>query len=175
MTLRCGQPWAGVLRVYWHEFIARLGNELHPGDEPTDLWNLPRTVTDVERLEVGCRPVSPTRRGLVAISAASWCVYQGLADAVAQAGYATAWVSPGRKCGVQNAAAGIWDDSNATAGRPLDLASLARGLHPAPVVALLSFPRHEDWRQAWSLGAAAVLAKPCLLDDLLAELARLTR
>lgn len=169
-----GRPGAGLLRVYWHEFTARLASELQ-GDEPSHLWCLPRTATDVERLELGCRPVSCQRRGLVAISAASCCTYAGLADAVAQAGYAAAWVAPGRKCGVRNAAAGIWDHSSLTAGEPLGLATLAGWLRPAPLLALLNFPRHEDWEQARSLGAAAALAKPFLLDDLLAEIARLTR
>ena len=46
-------------------------------------------------------------------------------------------------------------------------------MRPAPVLALLDFPRVSDREQALSLGAAAVVSKPVAVGDLLWELERM--
>jgi hypothetical protein len=173
---RSGRPWSGVVRVYWHEFVSRMENELPRLDVCDGSWVLPRTATDAERLAFGCLPISPARPGgLIAISAGGFVVYEGLADACSQAGYATAWFDAGRAGRLAGAIGGLWDDSSAVAGRPLDLASFVKQVHPAAVIALVNFPRREDFRRAAGAGAAAVCAKPFLVGDLLANLERVIR
>jgi hypothetical protein len=168
-----GRPCPGVVRLYWHEFASRMGQE-YVGDERwTRLWSSPRTATAAERLAHECRPIARTRQGLVAIGAASRMVYEGLADMCAQAGYATAWISATRVRQVEGLVGGIWDDSSAVAGRPLPLSAFARQVRPAAVLALLHFPRRSDCDRAYAAGASAVHAKPFEVDDVLADLVRL--
>lgn len=45
-------------------------------------------------------------------------------------------------------------------------------LRPAPVIALLDFPRIEDYDRAMAAGAVAVVSKPLHLDDLFWQLDR---
>ncbi len=73
--------------------------------------------------------------------------------------------SSGRRRGghLRRAAGSAWSQWD-------ELARLAAALRPAPVIALLAFPRTEDDAQARSAGAAAVLSKPLAVDDLFWEL-----
>jgi DNA-binding NarL/FixJ family response regulator len=54
-----------------------------------------------------------------------------------------------------------------------ELEALAAQLRPAPVLALMHFPRTQDVRNAARNGAAGVLSKPVQLEDLFSRLARL--
>jgi CheY-like chemotaxis protein len=67
---------------------------------------------------------------------------------------------------VTGAAAAIFDASNLSQDESADLKQLAAALTPAPVIALLAFPRAEDYRRALSAGAVAVLSKPLAVEDL---------
>ena len=79
----------------------------------------------------------------------------------------TVWLRPPHAARVQGAAAGIYDGNDPEG----ELPGLVAALSPAPVVALVDFPRIEDQRRAVAAGAAAVLAKPLQVDDLLWQLA----
>jgi len=67
---------------------------------------------------------------------------------------------------VEGAVAAIFDGGDLGPNQCDDLRHLADTVHPAPVVALLAFPRMEDYRRARSSGAAVVLSKPLALNDL---------
>src|SRR3990172_3767230 len=45
--LRTGQPWRGVTRVYWHQFVARLADELI-GVNGRGRLAMPKTLTESE-------------------------------------------------------------------------------------------------------------------------------
>jgi DNA-binding NarL/FixJ family response regulator len=49
----------------------------------------------------------------------------------------------------------------------VQLACFAATISPAPVVALVDFPRLAECEEVRAAGAAVVMPKPCLLDDLL--------
>jgi len=163
-----------MIRVFWYEFAARLESELARMDQPWGTWSLPRTATNAERIASRCVPLASSRRGLVAIAAAGAVVYEGLADACAQAGLSAVWVSPTQKCRLRAATAGIWDDSGDRTEPFRSLAAFVKRVQPAPVLALVSFPRQNDYDQSLAVGAADVLPRPCLIDDLLASLQRMT-
>ena len=74
--------------------------------------------------------------------------------------------------GTAGAVAAIFDSADLGQDQCGDLNRLVATLHPAPVIALLAFPRVEDHRRALSAGAAAVLSKPLAVDDLFWELER---
>ena len=54
------------------------------------------------------------------------------------------------------------------------LAALVERLRPAPVVAMLDFPRVEDCDRALAAGVVAVLSKPLVLADLFWHLDHVT-
>jgi hypothetical protein len=68
---------------------------------------------------------------------------------------------------VEGAAAGVFDAGDLSDDESGTLRRFVAALRPAPVVALLSFPRIEDHRRALSAGATAALSKPLMVDDLL--------
>jgi hypothetical protein len=139
------------------------------GDLPA-AWRLPRTATPAERLLAGdaargldCRPA---RGALVAIHTPAAGDYQALAEACKAIGCATVWLAPGRAQQIDGAAAVIWDGCCENADETDALCELARRLSPAPLAALLSFPRSDDRERLLAAGASAVLAKPLPIEDL---------
>ena len=166
--MRSGQPWPAAIRVYWHQWPARCGQELGrlaQGECPA--WGLPVTASEEERLLAEADAPWPPRQGLVAIHARSFDVADMLAAACRGCGYATVWLRPPRPARVAGVAAALFDGSDLRGPEGDQLQQLAAALRPAPVVALLDFPRVEDRDRAVSLGAAAVLSKPLHLGDLL--------
>ena len=161
--MRTGHPWPGVLRLYWHQGAARLRELL---TDSCPLWSHPRTATDVERLLDLPAPLVAGKQKLIAIGTESSIAYHGLAATCVQAGYATAWVVPRQSTMIHGAAAGIWDETQ----QPESLAPLhafTRCLGHAPIVALVNFPRLEDYRRLENEGIDQLIAKPFLNTDLI--------
>jgi DNA-binding NarL/FixJ family response regulator len=68
--------------------------------------------------------------------------------------------------GVAGAVAAIFDGGEFRQREAEELRDLVAALPSVPVVALLEFPRIEDYRRALDCGARAILSKPLLVDDL---------
>ncbi|MHB8863015.1 MAG: hypothetical protein ACYC6N_11465 [Pirellulaceae bacterium] len=162
---RSGRPWPGVVRVYWHQWLARGPSELRPDMVPTS-WQLPRTSSDVERVDYALRKPPTPSGGLIAIYTGQAVFFQGLARACRLAGYSSVWTTPRTWWRLDGAAAMLWhawapDDSEFE-----QLRQIAARSPSVPVVALFGFPRHDHLQRATACGAAAVLAIPFLLPDL---------
>ncbi len=173
---RSGRPWPAVIRLYWHQGPARCRRELLRLVEGRgSTWGLPLTATDEERLLAAAQRRPPQRRGLVAISTPRADMEAFLAAACRSCGYATVWLPPGQSVGVHGATAAIYDGCELRAAELDDLRRLAATLAPTPILAILHFPRPDDHRCALAAGAAAVLAKPLHVDDLLGQLDEIQR
>ncbi len=172
--MRSGEPWPAAIRLYWHQWPDRCIAEFHRMQcaRPAAWW-LPATATEEERLLVESRDPLPTGAGLVAVSSRSFDMAEWLSDACRRQGYATVSVDPRRSPRIEGATAALFDMADACPDDLTDLAVFATQLRPAPVVALMHFPRTQDIRHADRHGAAAVLSKPVQLEDLLWCLARL--
>jgi DNA-binding response OmpR family regulator len=113
----------------------------------------------------------PRRSGLIAVCSQEHAIGDWLCATCRRTGYTAEWLRPSDPLGDAKPAAGIFDASD----RPQqceDLRRFAAALHPAPVVAIIGFPRVEDRDRALDSGAASVLSKPLLVEDLLLELDR---
>lgn len=110
--------------------------------------------------------------GLVLISAQSREMAEWLSAACRSRGYSTVWQRTAATAHVDGATAAIFDGTDLGAEECGDLGRLAAALRPAPVLALLAFPRVEDHQRAISAGAAAVVSKPLAVGDLFWELER---
>jgi CheY-like chemotaxis protein len=131
---------------------------------------LPPTATEEERLLADTAERRASRHGLVVICSQSHETAEWLSAACRSRGYATIWQRPSTKARVAGAMAAIFDGTDLSRDECNQLGHLAAALHLAPVVALLAFPRANDRRRALSAGAASVLSKPLVVDDLFWEL-----
>lgn len=173
--MRTGRPWPGAIRVYWHQWPAQCGRELGrlASGQPSS-WALPPTASDEERLLAAAEQPLPRRQGLIAIHTLRSEIEGWLSAACRACGYSTVWLRPPRPARVQGASAAIFDGSDGRREELDELKRLVAAMTPAPIIALLDFPRIEDGDRLLAAGVAAVLSKPVQVPDLLWELDRIT-
>ena len=172
---RTGRPWPGVVRVFWHQWHCRLASELaacridaNPPVPPAwGAWRLPRTASTSELLACTVAGPWPRGRGLVVIRARLLGDYEALRDACTAGGYASLWDPSVVPAVSSRPAAALFSAVSGSPDELVELAELVRRHEPAPVIVLLDFLRRNDHQQAIAAGAAAVLAKPFLVPDLL--------
>ncbi len=173
--VRTGRPWPAAVRVYWHQWPARCAQELSRlGEGLCCTWGLPATASEEERfLSMADEPIRPAGAGrLIAIHTPWFDMQDWLSAACRRRGYSTVWVRSDRASRVAGVRAGIFDATECRHEEAALLARLAAAIRPSPVLALLDFPRVEDYDRALAAGAAAVLSKPLLIDDLFWQLDR---
>jgi ribosomal protein L40E len=170
--MRTGKPWPAVVRLYWHQGAVRCRQELQRLVEGRgSSWRLPPTATEEERLLASVESPLPQGQGLVALCTQRPAMEGWLADACRRCGYSTVWLNPQSPTKVRGAAAVIYEGSEGTPTELDEIRRFATELAPAPLVAILDFPRIEVDHLARQAGAAAVLSKPVQVDDLLWTLA----
>lgn len=171
--MRTGQPWRGVTRVYWHQFVPRMAEELI-GVNARGRLAMPRTFTESE-LSSNPVPLPKVRqRGLAVIRTTAIESYEAIAEACSAIGHSTTWVNPRQPTFVTGAAVAIWDVALSIDRDRTELAEFAQRVKPVPVIAVMGFPRASDRQQAVECGATCVVSKPYLLQELWTELARVT-
>ena len=169
---RSGPSWPAAVRVSWHQWLPRFGHESARLDAGMlGSWSLPITAGEDERMLAVADEPFPERSGRIAIHSPEFAMQDWLAAACRRAGYSTVWLRGPGPHAVAGVTAGIFD-AGVDAEFPA-LERLAADLHPAPVIALLAFPRVEDCDRALAAGAAAVLSKPLLLEDFYWQIARM--
>ncbi len=174
--LRTGDLPAGVMRTYWHQWPACIATEfarIEKGNCPA--WGLPLTFAADESLDSVSRRPLPRRRGLIVVDTANTETSETLADVLGAAGYCTVWLDPTRPTRVQGVTAVIWDRSRCEQEEMAEIERLAGSFHPAPVVAMLGFPRSGDYERALAAGAAGVISKPYRIGDLFWQLDRVSQ
>jgi len=170
--MRSGRPWPGVVRIYAHQWPARFGEELARRAEGRWSWSLPVTTTDEERLLLAAERARPSRQGLVAVYTPQAALADFLTAACRLRGYAAVRLELACPTGVEGALAVLFDAGELGPAEEAALRRLAqRSAQPPagsapPIIALMDFPRTADCQRALAAGAAAVLSKPLLLDDL---------
>ncbi len=171
--MRTGSPWPGVVRTYWHQWTARCTRQLDrlAAGQSTS-WALPPTATEEERLLANISERWPRCEGVVVIQSRSQETADWLSAACRSRGLATVRQRSPATARVEGATAAIYDAANLCDGEYDELHHLAAAMRPAPVIALLAFPRVEDQQRALWAGAATVLSKPLAVDDLFWELDR---
>jgi hypothetical protein len=109
-------------------------------------------------------PLPPS--SFVLIRSRSREMWSWLSAACRTRGGAAVWQRDGNVVEAIGATAAIFDATDFGATESAELRRLAAALQPAPVVALLSFPRIEDHHRAIQSGASVVLSKPVAVEDL---------
>jgi CheY-like chemotaxis protein len=167
---RTGRPWPGAVRVYAHQFVARIGAELERlYQSGSTTWAPPFTATDEDRL-VAVPQSMPTLHAHVAVISRDRQMSSALCDTLQAAG-AFATSSGDQLAGFDgNADIIVWDCPAGFAASRDIFDRLAQHLPDIPKVALLGFPRAHDIVDAIAHGAGAVISKPFLVEDLLWQL-----
>lgn len=171
--VRTGKPWPAAIRVYWHQWLPRAEQELGQlGEGLGSSWALPLTASEEERFLALAEQPLETRQGRIALITPQFDMYDWLATACRRCGYATLWLRPPYERAEEDLVAAIFDTTECQGEDLAELRQLSTRLCPLPIVALLDFPRVEDRDRALSAGAAAVLSKPLLIEDLYWQLQR---
>jgi hypothetical protein len=163
--MRSGNPWPGVVRVYWHEFVARAEREWST-DATVGVWRLARTATENDRALSAAEHTLPRGQGLIAVYASSLVGFSALADALNQGGWSTAWCHPQQPSPVRGASAMVWDFVTPTPTTLHEFEVALRSWPAVPALAVCGFPRYDDVVALRRAGAQHVLSKPLLIDDL---------
>lgn len=195
---RTGRPWPGVVRYYWHQWSWRLKPQLarwlrlrdaaaDAEARPPFPWELPLTATEDERCLAALADAASvgTRKGLVAVAGTDAAMVDTLVGLCRQAGWnAAGWTTPvsthaarGEEAGrvwCPGVAAGVWDVFGPLEENLPQLAAFAARLSPAPVVAVVNFPRWDEIQALRDAGAVAVVSKPLYQGDLAEALAACT-
>ncbi len=170
---RSGRPTPGVIRVYWHQWEQRLAWEASrwaSGGRST--WALPVTAGEEERVLALAEDRMAPRSGPITICSDEFACAEWLSAVCRKAGYTPQQVRPWDTLDPAGVAAGIFDVGEHEE-RFDHLRRFVSALRPAPVVALIGFPRVEDRERAVAAGAASLLSKPLWIEDLLCEIDRL--
>ena len=152
---RSGRPWPGVMRVPWRTWPVRLPLAL---DLESRSMRLPRTLTDVERLQRESAALRTQKnraaKWTAIIRTESRAMYDGISDALAALGMGSVWSAAAEAL---------------PAGCELEIIDGWKNVVDSPGprrILLLHFPRPEDWTRAAAAGLAAVLPLPLHLAEL---------
>jgi CheY-like chemotaxis protein len=166
--MRTGKPWSGVVRIYWHQWAARIIPELMPDSTGgAGVWRLPRTASGTEQFAQATEGPWPSGQGLVVIHTRLFCDYQAFSDACQAGGYSSTWDRPDHSSFADGATCVLCTLIGGDANETAVVTRLAHRHAPAPVIVLLDFLRCDDRRRMLDAGAAATVAKPLLVGDLL--------
>jgi hypothetical protein len=173
--MRSGSPLSGVLRLYWHRWPVHGRREIiRLARGESTAWALPLTATDDDRLLAETGPLAP-QSGLIVVCAREEPMAEWLVAACRLRGYATLRICSAAGDQVEGASAAIFDAGPFAQREADQLRCLAAAVRPAPVVALLEFPRAEDQRRSLTHGAVAILSKPLAINDLYGQFDDLAR
>lgn len=172
---RSGCPWPGVYRLYWHEWVPRMAAELERaarGLRP--LLGVPATASDADflfSLSTTRRP-RPSASGVVLVGSPTREQAEPLVDACRAGGWLVLWLPPAAELAIAGPSVLVHDATGDARIAAAEIEQLSSRWRPAAVISLCSFPRVNDHRRLVAAGAAAVLSKPLLVDDLLATVER---
>ncbi len=190
--LRTGVPWPGVVRYYWHQWRWRLAPALRRWRELADMpaedrqasfhfpWELPLTASEDERCLALLPPAvaTPGKAPLIGVVGHDAAGVETLAAVIRAAGFhavalpPSAWRGePRSSCKYPGLAACIWDGCGPLDRQRAELAAVVECFSPLPVVAAVSFPRHDPLERAHRAGVSAVISKPYQRADVAAAVA----
>lgn len=173
--LRSGEPWPGVYRVYWHQWLGRFETFVEQLKENgITNWHAPPTSSVADQILMPRAKASESRIQCVGISSWTQPNFEQLQDAIKHMGWQSRWVERS-----------TWDASTNQLFNPICVEADAynpsvdkrldwlRSEFPAAAyVMVLNFPRAHDVQELSERGIFQVVSKPFELNDLKTALIR---
>jgi hypothetical protein len=172
---RSGRVQPGVVRVPWRAWQYRLAREMGLAASAYGTDRLPRTATDVDRLErdVAARVRRQSIPATAIVHSDRRANYECIASLLAYLGVTTVWSRsgpPSSRADFEICDSWPWGQEFSTKNGATKWINEVRQSVLAPAVLLLHFPRPEDIQLAREAGFAAVVAQPLLAGDLAAAI-----
>ncbi len=186
---RSGRPIPASLRTHWEQWPARIQQPIHLAVQNLEskqtvsplLWSLPLTATEDDRLlaifggdipansssDQVALTASAAPAPLIAVRAQHRETAHTLCDICHARGWKSLWL---RTLPVETPISvnAVLFDLTSNTPQELELLKAMKAITgTAPLIALVGFPRPEDISQLQSAGAAAVISKPFLANDLI--------
>lgn len=160
--MRTGKPWPGAPRVYAPQFIARVGQQFERLEsQDGSAWSLPFSKTEEDRL-LASSPIDERRfMARVAVFSDQRETSNALCDLFSFAG-CTVVDRSGDDVDVA-----IWDCQGDFLASQSSFERLVERWPRTARIVLMGFPRVDNQAAALTSGAAAVVSKPFLIEDLL--------
>lgn len=166
---RSGDPWPGVLRVYWHQWEGRYATfaEQLSKNGVTD-WHCPRTSSVGDLVANSNFAVKSDLSLFVAISAWTATQHSMISDAIESFGWSSCWVERA-----------VWNAETVSAVDSIcveadlwceDLENRIKWIRAevpnTPIVLVINYPRQDELEQIRSAGITQVVSKPFELKEL---------
>ena len=164
--MRSGQPWAGVVRVYWHQWQTMLVAEVEAMLADRSTWQRPRIMHQAWEAAADVGEPPPASPANVVVHARQPATRSALVDGLVQFGVHVWLAEPAPQ--TTKLAAVVYDAEYADRWMMREIVALRRTYPETPLLALLNFPRRDDIAAAIQAGACQVMSKPYRLSDVVA-------
>jgi len=171
--VRSGQPIAGVVRIYWHQWSGRYERFISQlGQNGITDWHAPKTSSVADRIELQHSTLNSNlyQRKLEMIGISAWTQsnYEMLADAVQQFGWQSRWIERAFwDAESTNTVSAVCIDARSWSDDVKNRIKWIRSEFPlVPMVLVVSYPRASELDEIEATGIGFVVSKPFELVDL---------
>jgi AmiR/NasT family two-component response regulator len=164
--MRSGSPWPGVVRVHWHqwrEWFRQGLAKFSRGEQSA--WSQPMTATAEERL-LSLKAVRTDTSAVVAVISEHLEMADWLAAACRNRGASVITLNHIPCSPIDGVAIVLWDVGLLSPLLVSQQQTVAAQFPRSRIIVLADFPRSEEVDRLIDAGAAAVLSKPLLVNDL---------
>ena len=174
---RSGDPVAGLIRVYWHQWQGRIDRFVDCiGSGQVSSWQLPKIVSPVDRTiqDVQSTIKIPNIAGAVGVSSQTEEAFLTLRDGMASTGRESIWLEKieESELGIPNLSVVCVEANSLTEWTQKRVVDLQKQFLHTPIVLILNFPRRAEYEIAARLGITEIVSKPFQLHDLHSALRR---
>jgi hypothetical protein len=179
---RSGQPLENTFRLFWYNASARLEDGFLAAERGRcPWWSQPTTLTDEERWLIRSPLPNIIWPGKVAVFAATPDFAAPTIELLNRCGAETAYLAPAAGSVIPTSAGqdraqygcAFWDGAAAGRYAPTPLPIAVQIANPAPLIAMMTFPRTQDVKRATACGSVLTVPKLIAADELIWHAARL--
>ncbi len=168
---RSGSPIAGLVRIYWHQWLGQIDNFVAQiNEQQIATWQLPKIATIPDRVQHQTKPDIPIvdRSVRVGVSTFTQENFLTIQDALQVSGYQSQWIEGIDANDINDSDfSAICVDGNSLTVAFQNRIELLQNYFPhTPIILILNFPRSSEFAMAREMGISEIVSKPFQLCDL---------